>query len=509
MKKAMTMAMIGAAAVTAAAAVNVIPQPRKVVEKGGACFIAGKTGNAKVTDRIEYATDASIPKEGYRLCVTKDGIKVVSSDAAGRFYAIETLKQLARRDKQGLSVPCVEIEDAPRYPWRGFHLDECRHFFGKETVKRTLDLMARYKLNRFHWHLTEDQGWRVDVPGYPELVKYGAIRSASVRHGERAATGTKEDADKLNGVKYGPYFYTEADLREIVEYAAARHIQIVPEIELPGHVFAALAAYPEFACCPDNLSSREPRLVWGIERDVLCIGNDKAVKFMEDVLDWVCKVFPGDVVHIGGDECPQVRWKTCPKCQARIKAEGLRDEHDLQPWITRHFVKFLEARGKRAIGWDEYLLGDIPKSAMGMSWRESRSGAGHELVSGAAAAMRGHDVVMTPCSYCYLDYGQGLNEDPFFYIGGKVTLERCYSFDPCAGVPEDARSHILGGQGNNWTEYTWNEYDLEWKAWPRMLALSEVFWLGEDKPGYEDFSRRVRVHRSELVAHGVNCAPVQ
>jgi len=505
MKKAMAMAAVCAAAITSTAAVDLIPRPRKVVEGEGTFECRGD-----VCLQAKCETDASIPKEGYRLSVSRDGVKVVSSDAAGRFYALETLKQLAAKDdKDGVKVPCVEIEDSPRYSWRGFHLDDCRHFFGKETVKRTLDLMAKYKLNRFHWHLTEDQGWRVDVPGYPELVKYGATRSASVRHGVKAYTGTKEDAAKLNGVKYGPYFYTEADLREIVAYAAERHIQVVPEIELPGHVYAALAAYPEFACYPENLASREPRLVWGIEPDVLCIGNDKAIKFMEDVLDWVCKVFPGDVVHIGGDECPQVRWKTCPKCQARIKKEGLGDHEGLQPWITRHFVKFLADRGKRTIGWDEYLLGDIPKSAMGMSWRESRTGAGHELVSGAAAATRGHDVVMTPCSYCYLDYRQGLEDDPFLYIGGKVTLERCYSFDPCAGVPEDARAHILGGQGNNWSEYTWNEYDLEWKAWPRMLALAEVFWLGEDKPGYADFLRRARVHRRDLVAHGVNCAPVQ
>ena len=483
---------------------QLIPAPRKVVEGEGVFECAGDIGMF-----VKHETDASIPKEGYRLSVTKDGATVFSSDAAGDFYGFMTLRQLEGEIGKG-RIPCIEIEDSPRYSWRGFHLDECRHFFGKETVKSILDLMARYKLNRFHWHLTEDQGWRLDVPGYPELVKYGAVRSASPRHGAKAYAGSKEDADKLNGVKYGPYYYTEADLKEIVAYAAERHIQVVPEIELPGHVYAALAAYPQFACCPENLASREPRLVWGIEKDVLCLGNDEAIKFMENVLDWVCKVFPGDVVHIGGDECPQVRWQSCLKCQERIKKEGLGDHHGLQPWITRHFVKFLADRGKRTIGWDEYLLGDIPKSAIGMSWRESRSGgAGHELVSGAAAATRGHDVVMTPCSYCYLDYTQGLKEDPFLYIGGKVTLERCYSFDPCAGVPDDAKAHILGGQGNNWTEYTWNEYDLAWKAWPRMLALSEVFWLGEAKPGFADFKKRASAQRSWLVRHGVNCAPVE
>ena len=506
MKKLIARSLMFAAALVvsgAYAAPAIMPAPRKLVEKEGVFTCKGAA--AKVA---AFETDPSIPKEGYRISVTASGIKITSSDAAGRFYALETLKQLESQAKGGTKVPCVEIEDSPRYQWRGFHLDECRHFFGKEVVKEIFDLMARYKLNRFHWHLTEDQGWRIDVPGYPELVKYGAVRPASVKHGKKAVKGNKADADKLNGVKYGPYFYTEADLREIVAYAKERHIQIVPEIELPGHVYAALAAYPQYACYPENLAARIPRLVWGIEKDVLCLGNDEAIKFMENILDYVCKIFPGDVIHIGGDECPQVRWQTCSKCQARIKAEGLKDHHDLQPWITRHFVKFLEARGKRALGWDEYLLGDIPKSAIGMSWRESRSGAGHALVSGAAAAKRGHDVVMTPCSYCYLDYGQGLKDDPFFYIGGKVTLERCYSFNPCAGVPDDAKAHILGGQGNNWTEYTWNEYDLAWKAWPRMLALSEVFWLGEAKPGFADFLKRAEVHRSWLIRHGVNCAPL-
>ena len=337
------------AAASASAALQIVPAPRKAVEGEGS-FVC----NGDVAMQVKFESDAAMPKEGYRLSVAKDGIKVAASDDAGRFYALETLKQLSSKEgKDGTKVPCVEIEDSPRYSWRGFHLDECRHFFGKETVKSVLDLMARYKLNRFHWHLTEDQGWRLDVPGYPELVKYGAVRPTSPRHGEKAYTGSKEDADKMNGVKYGPYYYTEADLREIVAYAAERHIQVVPEVELPGHVYAALAAYPQYACFPENLSGRTPRLAWGIEKDVLCIGNDEAIKFMENVVDWVCKVFPGDVIHIGGDECPQVRWQSCPKCQARIKAEGLGDHHGLQPWITRHFVKFLADRGKRTLGWDE------------------------------------------------------------------------------------------------------------------------------------------------------------
>ena len=486
------------------AAVDVVPRPLKIVETGGAFSVAGAPADA-----VKYSCDASLPAEGYRLSVTTGGVSVAASGPAGRLYALETLKQLAREDGGMTVVPCVEIEDAPRYQWRGVHLDECRHFFGKDAVKKILDLMVRFKLNRFHWHLTDDQGWRLDVPGRPELVKYGAVRPESVKRGERAHYGDERDAGKYDGTPYGPFFYTEGDLREIVAYAAERGIEVVPEVEFPGHVYAALAAYPEFACRPERLVARTPRVAYGIADDVLCVGNDDALKLVEDVLDWVCRVFPFDVVHIGGDECPQDAWKTCPKCQARIKAEGLGDERGLQPWVTRRFVAFLEARGRRTVGWDEYLIGDVPKNAIGMSWRAWKTGAGHDLVSGVAAAVRGHDMIMTPCSHCYLDYWQGLEDDPHLYIGQhRLTVGDCYSFDPCAGVPEEARPHVLGGQGNNWTEYTLDLGELEWKMWPRMMALAEVFWLGEAKPGYADFRRRALRQRELLVGAGVNCAPL-
>ncbi len=496
---------LGVAALAANAEIDVVPRPAEVVEREGVFAVpAGK----QAADAVKYATDASIPKEGYRLVVTKDGISVAAGDEAGKFYAVQTLRQLEKSLDGNTVVPCVEIKDAPRYPWRGMHLDESRHFFGKETVKALIDQMARFKLNRFHWHLTDDQGWRVDVPGHPELVQYGAWRPYSPKRFEEGGAYNKKKQIK-DGVKYGPFYYTEADLREVVAYAKERHIEVLPEIEFPGHFRAALAAYPAYACFPEHIKSRCARGTWGIEPEVMCAGNDDAIKFVEDVLDYVCKVFPFECVHIGGDECPHGRWKKCAKCQARIKAEGLKDEHDLQPWITRHFVKFLEARGKRALGWDEYLLGDVPKSAIGMSWRTRRQGAGHELVSGAQAAVRGHDVVMTPNKFCYLDYGQCLPNDPFQYIGGKLPLETCYSFDPCADVPAEARKHILGGQCNNWSEYTWNEYDLAWKMWPRTCALAEVFWLGDAKPGFADFKRRMATHRGRLIAQGVNCAPLE
>ena len=382
-----------------------------------------------------------------------------------------------------------------RCAWRGFLLDEARHFFGKEAVKALLDKMAAHKLNVFHWHLTDDQGWRIDVPGYPELVRYGAVRSASPRRGTHPSRGTVADnADALDGTRYGPYWHSEADLREIVAYAAERHVTVVPEIELPGHVYAALAAYPEFACFPENLAARDPRTIWGIEKDVLCVGNPRATAFLEDVLDYVCRVFPGPYVHIGGDECPADRWNACPRCKAFRESNGIADAVAQQGWVTRHFAEFLSARGKRAVGWDECLAGDVPANFVGMCWRDPGcDGAGQAIVSPVEAMGRGHDMVMAPNSYCYLDYGQGLEDDPCQYARRTLTLERAYEFDPCAGIPEELRGRVLGGQGNNWTEYTWNAGELEWKVWPRAAALAECLWLGAARPGFADFLARERL----------------
>ena len=473
-----------------------VPQPKKLAPGEGVC------ANAE----IRCVREASLPPEGYRLSVSPDGVTIFSADDAGEFYARVTLSQL--ENGKG-AYRCAEIEDAPSFGWRGVHFDDCRHFFGKDEIKKTLDAMALNKLNRFHWHLTDDQGWRLEVPGYPELTKYGAVRSSSPKHGEHVTfrDSKERQAAASDGEKYGPFYYTEADVKEILAYAAARHITVVPEIELPGHFQAVLAAYPDLACHPDK-SNRDPLTVWGISRNVMCIGNDEAVRFMEDVLDYVARLFPSEVVHIGGDECPSDAWKTCAKCQALIKREGLKDEHDLQPWITRHFVEFLAARGKRTIGWDEYLLGDVPRTALGMSWRVGGGGAGHKCLPPGEWAARGHDMVLTPNRFCYLDYNQGLENDPYEYIGGNLSLEKVYSLDPYAGVAEKDRAHILGGQGNNWSEYTWGPNDLEWKMWPRMSALAEIFWTGPNHPSFGDFKSRMYVHRRRLRAIGVNCAPI-
>lgn len=479
------------------AVVALVPQPTKLVEKPGFCTLV------EVTDTL----DASVPKEGYRLSITPDGITVVSSTPTGRFYAEQTLAQLKTVVGQSTVYPCVEIEDAPAFPWRGLLLDDSRHFFGKETVMRVIDLMAQHKMNRFHWHLTDDQGWRLDVPGKSELVRYGATRPASVRHG--AWTTNRTATNELNNAVYGPFFYTEADIREVIAFAEDRHVMIIPEIELPGHIYSVLAAHPEFACFPERINPRTSRACWGVEKEVLCLGNEAAIRYMEEILDWVCSVFPGNIVHIGGDECPSDRWKECSKCMDRIKAEGLADVSGLHPWLTKRMARFLENRGKRAIGWIECLAdGAAPTSVIGMSWRV-KDGA----TLGVSEALEGgYDVVMSPYSYCYLDYRQGLQEDPYQYIGGRdgrcVTLEKAFSFDPCAGVSPHLRSRILGGQAANWSEVTWNEYDLEWKMWPRTCALAEALWTGAKRPSFTNFRERLLIHRRRLTDKYINCAPV-
>ena len=500
--------LVSCSATVAEAVPTLVPAPREAKWSGGMCPASA------VVDR----QDASIPKEGYRLEIDADGITVTSSDAAGAFYARQTLRQLAEIGKKGAvtNYPCCVISDSPAYPWRAVLLDEGRHFLGKETVMRTLDLMALYKLNRLHWHLTEDQGWRIDVPGMPELAKYGSVRAESPKHGSRLRhLGKFRYESDRNGQQYGPFFYTRADLEEVVAYAKERQIEIVPEIELPGHSLGAIAAFPELTCFPENITNRMAASDWGISTDVLCVGNDKTLRFLERVLDYVCEVFPSKVVHIGGDECPRLSWEKCPKCQARMKAEGLKKEGDLQAWITKKMADYLAKKGRRILGWDEILAGDVPSSAIGMTWRmSSNSGARTHYVSAADAAARGHDMVMTPNALCYLSYPQFERDDPYPYYGviteksSVLTLERAYSFDPVAGIPESCRSRIIGGQASCWSESTFNVFDLDWKTWPRACAIAEVLWLGEAKPSFGDFRLRMERHRRRLIEAGVNCAPL-
>ena len=475
------------------AALALVPKPAEFVEKEGLC-----PSNAPAS----VSRDARLPPEGYRLVVRAGSVSISAADDAGEFYARQTMRQL--RGANG-EMPCCEIVDFPQYSWRGLMLDDARHFFGKTVVKRCLDLMARHKMNVFHWHLVDDQGWRLELKRHPELVEWGAVRPQSVLYGTKPSWPDGKLHFELDGQQYGPFFYTQEDVREILAYAKARHIRVVPEIEMPGHVRALLAAHPELSCVGSSLP-RVPRMFWSIEDDVLCAGNEDGARLMEDILDEVCELFPdSDVIHIGGDECPKTRWQSCAKCQAKLKAMGLKDERALQAALTTRIARFLESRGRRAIGWDEILLGDVPKSAIGMSWRTARHGRG--VMSAPEAARRGHDVVCTPNTVCYLDYAQGLEEDPYTYIGGNLPLKRCYWFDPSAGVAEKDRVHILGGQANCWSEYTTTRFDLDWKTWPRACAIAEALWTGPEKRDWRDFAKRLSEHRRRLVAEGVNAAP--
>ena len=473
----------------------VIPAPREMKFTGGT-FSRSLKSMAKV-ERV-----AGIPAEGYELSVTPKGVTIRASDNAGKFYAFQTLLQL--KSGSNGALPCCEIKDSPRFKWRGVMIDDVRHFMGKETVKRTINEMAKYKLNVFHWHLTDDQSWRIDVPGYPELLDYGDQYSLMTDKARRVRME--------KGPRAGGRYYTAEDIREIVAYAKKRHVKIVPEIDFPGHFYAVLCAYPEFACKPESVykQGRWPMVEgWHDGREPMCVANPDAVKFVEAALDAVCDLFPeSDVIHIGGDECHFEFWKKCPKCQAMMEREGMTKPQELQAWLTRRVVQHLEKRGRRAIGWDEILDakdGVLPPGTMGMFW------APRGAARTARAARAGHELVNSSTRHCYFDYRQGLADDKHRYIGGNIPLSRVYAFDPLGGIPAEARDKVVGGQCNNWAEFTYDGQDLEWKLWPRGLALAEVLWTYPDaqERDFADFSRRAAVRRDEMVSRGVNAAPLK
>ena len=428
---------------------------------------------------VSCVRDAALGSEAYRLSVTPDGIFIRSADSSGEQYARTTLGQLRRADG---SCPCVEIEDAPKFSWRGVHLDEARHFFGKETVLRLLETMAQFKLNVLHWHLTDDQGWRVPIPGYHRLVETVRSMENGTNFRDSATVGS-----------YGPYFYSRDDLVEIVTKAHGLHIRIVPEIEIPGHSKALLKAYPMLACSLSDLNVD----------NVVCVGKDATIRFYEKVIDEICEIFPDAVVHIGGDECDRTDWVRCSDCRDRMKHEGLTDGAALQSWVTAHFERYLAGKGRRLMGWDEIAEGGLPPQAMVMSWRGTSTGV--------AAAQNGHDVVMTPNEYCYFDYAQCLEDDPEKYPFNwtvLVPLAKVYDFDPLKDIPNAYHRHVLGAQANNWSEMTLDGRELEWKLWPRAAALSEVLWSYPKRRDFVAFARRLAPLHKKLRDGGVNAAYV-
>ena len=451
---------------------------------GRICSYATPVGLAKDCAKVKgfiFLKDANLAEEEHSIDITKANCIVRASSYNGFLYAIQTLKQLTSVNIFGnepnpaekFLFPCVKIQDKPRFGYRGMHLDCSRHFFSVEEVKKYLDIMALYKLNRFHWHLTDDQGWRVEIKKYPKLTEVGAFRNGTV---------IKKDWGSNDGVRYGGY-YTQEQMKDIVAYAGKLGIVVIPEIDLPGHMMGALAGYPELGCTggPYEVWTR-----WGISDQVLCPGKDGMFTFLEDVFTELMDIFPSEYIHIGGDECPKTEWEKCPACQARIKALGIKaDEHHtaeqfLQSYVTARVQKFLNDHGRKIIGWDEILEGELAKGATVMSWRGTDGGI-------KASAM-GFDVIMTPNTYCYFDYYQSEDQDKEpFGIGGFLPWDKVYSYEPLEGLNDSQQKHILGVQANLWTEYVATPEHLEYMLLPRMNALSEVQWCVPENKDIERF----------------------
>lgn len=453
-------------------------------------------GNKPVKGSVFLSLDTTIKNdEGYLLTITPKKILIRAKTAVGLFYAVQTLRQLLPVEVENpkvvegimLSVPACEIKDEPRFTYRGMHLDVGRHFFPVVTIKKYIDMLAMHKINKFHWHLTEDQGWRIEIKKYPKLTEVGAFRKETlVGHG-------RNKPYVFDGKPYGG-FYTQDEIREVVDYAGTRFITIIPEIEMPGHAVAALAAYPELSCTggPFEVHKR-----WGVNPEVFCAGKEETYKFLEDVLTEVIELFPGRYIHIGGDECPKVRWEKCPQCRKRIKEEGLKDENELQSYFVRRMENFLISKNRKLIGWDEILEGGLAPEATVMSWRGT--------TGGISAAKQKHDVIMTPTQFAYLDYYQCEPEGEPLAIGGYLPLERVYSFNPMPEelTPEEQK-YILGVQGNVWTEYISTPEHMEYMACPRMFAIAETGWTPENLRDFEEFLSRFEILKKRYDATGIN-----
>ncbi len=434
---------------------------------------------------IDYSPDSSL-KGSYKLQVDEKGIYMFGNEI-GLFYAFQTLIQLlpAPIPNSKIQIPFVSIKDEPRFPYRGMHLDVGRHFFPVSFVKKCIDYLALHKMNYFHWHLTEDQGWRIEIKKYPRLTQVGAWRNGTII-GRYPGTGN-------DGIRYGG-FYTQDEIKDVVAYAAKRYITVIPEIEMPGHCSAAIAAYPWLSCFPNESTKHPPQCAWsgdttgkqvqqtwGVFDDVYCAGKDSTFQFLQDVLDEVMALFPSKYIHVGGDECPKANWKRCPLCQKRIQDEHLKDEHELQSYFIQRMEKYLNSKGRTLIGWDEILEGGLAPNAMVMSWR------GEE--GGIAAARQKHNVIMTPGGWVYFDHSQSQDEDSVT-IGGYTPIEKVYSYNPIPdSLTAEQGKYVLGAQGNVWTEYMGNERKVEYMIFPRMSALSEVLW--SQKKDWNDFEKRL------------------
>jgi len=453
--------------------------------------------NAVILNKIR---DSDLGPEGYLLKVEENSLAIEAPEPQGLFYGLQTLFQLlppeiySLKKVRGISwtLPCIQITDKPRYRWRGMMLDVSRHFFPKSFIKDFIDYLAMHKMNIFHWHLCDDQGWRIEIKKYPRLTEIGAWRVDR----ERDHWSSRQPQQEGENATYGG-FYTQQEIKEIVAYAQSRFITIVPEIEMPGHCLAALASYPQYSCTGGPFTV-PPGSVWPI-KDVYCPGNDRTFEFLENILAEVIELFPGEFIHIGGDEVDKSTWKICPKCQARMASEDLKNEEELQSYFIKRIEKFINSNNRRLIGWDEILEGGLAPRASVMSWRGT--------TGGIAASRLGHDVVMSPTSNCYFDYYQGLPRREPLAIGGLLPLSTVYFFEPTPEdlSPEEAK-HILGAQANLWSEFVPTPAHAEYMILPRMAALAEVVWSVKELKNWQDFVARLKKQLRRYGQAGMNHA---
>lgn len=452
--------------------------------------------NSKLTNCIVFSLikDATLGEEGYRLKVDKKSVTVEAANPKGLFYAVQTLFQLlppqvmspAKIEGIVLKMQAVKIMDKPRFSYRGMHLDVGRHFMPVDFVKQYIDLLAMFKMNTFHWHLTEDQGWRIEIKKYPKLATISSMRAETVV-GHAGAYST------FDGIPHGGY-YTQDEIKDVVAYAAKRFITIIPEIEMPGHSLAVLAAYPQFSCTggPFKVAT-----TFGVFDDIFCAGNDSTFVFLQDVLDEVMALFPSKYIHIGGDEAPKTRWQVCPKCQARMKAEGLKDEHELQSYFVRRIEKYVVSKGRKIIGWDEILEGGLAPEATVMSWRGT--------AGGVAAAKQKHDVIMSDNGALYFDHYQADPTTEPLAIGGYLPLKNVYEYEPIpAELTADEATHIIGAQAQIWTEYMKTPENVQYMLLPRLFALSEIDWTSKERKNWYDFRNRLDNSIQRLAVMGLN-----
>lgn len=520
MKKAMGMLLLMGSFIVAKAQVEIIPKPAEMTTQQGTFVINSKTklivkdaqSQTSATFLNEFLRDVygfqlatskvaapnaislSVNKGmsntlgAYKFGSSKTGVEITGANPEGVFYGVQTLIQLLPVEKaSALSIPLVQVKDEPRFGYRGMHLDVGRHFFPVSYIKKYIDYIAMHKMNYFHWHLTEDQGWRIEIKKYPKLTSVGGYRNGTIIG---RFPGTGNDNQKYGG------FYTQEEVKEVVRYAQTRYVTIIPEIEMPGHASAAIAAYPELSTFPEESTKFPPKTVWagpttgkqvqqtwGVFEDVFS-PSEKTFKFLEDVIDEVVALFPAPYIHIGGDESPKENWKRSAFCQQLIKEKGLKDEHELQSYFIQRMEKYINAKGKKIIGWDEILEGGLAPNATVMSWRGEKGGI--------EAAKQKHDVIMTPTTYVYFDYSQTKKEDSVT-IGGYIPLKKVYNYEPIPSeLAADEHKYVLGAQANLWTEYVKNAKKLEYMIFPRMTALSEVLWSKKEHKDWDNFQPRLK-----------------